>query len=206
MIFNGWDRYLQDLRANQSSPQTPQPTRIVTRDASLEAIACRPTTNDKAPPNGSSIAFLAEFRDRSILFGADAFPTVLYPALLRLARDRSGFSDDVAEDDVPPLHVDVFKLPHHGSRANIAADLFDVIRADHYVISTSGKRFDHPDEEAMARVILYGRPSHGGQHTLWFNYASETTMRWMDPTLMRTYGYATAGAKPDGPVGAILKI
>lgn len=205
-LFDGWNKYLAGLRANQPSSETQQPQRPTTRGESLEDIARRKSNRDAARPNGSSIAFLAEFRSRSILFGADAFATVLYPALVQLAARRAGLADDVDEKCVPPLHVDVFKLPHHGSQGNVLFKLFDVIRADHYVIFTSGKKSSHPDEEAIARVIVRGRPSHGGRHTLWFNYASETTTRWMDESLKQAYNYDTAGAVTGGSAGAILKI
>ena len=206
-LYNGWRSYLQDLRDEQPSASTQETiATAITRGDTLEDLAARATTNDRAPPNGSSIAFLAEFAGRSILFGADAFPTVLYPALLNLARDRAGLSADVDEGEVPPMHVDVFKLPHHGSRANVANALFDVVRADHYVVSTSGKVFGHPDEEAMARVILRGRPVSGERHTLWFNYVSDTTRRWLDDGLKRRYGHATAGAEAEGSPGATIKL
>jgi hypothetical protein len=206
-LFEGWRKYLEELHKNQPSLETQQPPRTTTRGESLEGIARRESNKDAARPNGSSIAFLAEFRGRSILFGADAFATVLYPALVQLAARRAGLADDVDEKCVPPLHVDVFKLPHHGSQGNVLFKLFDVIRADHYVISTNGKKkSSHPDEEAIARVIVRGRPSHGGRHTLWFNYASHTTTRWMDESLKRDYNYDTAGAVTGGSAGAILKI
>jgi hypothetical protein len=203
-LFTNWDRYLVELRAERPSAETQEPLRPAGRGASLEDLAARPTTNDTAGPNGSSIAFLAEFGGRSLLFGADAFPTVLYPALLRLARARAGVAPDTPAAAVPPLHVDVFKLPHHGSRANVAFDLFGVVRAEHYLVSTSGSRFAHPDEEGMARVITRGRTAPGRPLTLWFNYASDTTLRWMDPALKRSYDYATAGAVEGGASGATL--
>lgn len=206
-LYKGWDGYLHGLRAELPSTSEQEAVSAAgTRGGSLEDLAARKTSNDRAPPNGSSIAFLAEYSGRSILFAADAFPTVLYPALLRLARERAGLPADADEADVPPLHVDVFKLPHHGSRANVAGPLFDVVRADHYVVSTSGKVFGHPDEEAMARVILRGRPLSGKRHTLWFNYVSGTTRRWLDESLKRRYDFATAGAETEGPRGATIAL
>ena len=202
-LLAGWDRYLAELHAGEPSPQTRQVPSPAARSATLEEIAARPTANDAAPPNGSSIAFLAEFGGRSILFAADAFPTVLYPALLRLARARAGLDPGTDATEVPPLHVDVFKLPHHGSKANVALDLFGVVRADHYIVSTSGSRFLHPDEEGIARVLTCGRRSPGLPITLWFNYASETTRRWLDPDFKKAHGFETAGAS-EGRDGATL--
>jgi hypothetical protein len=65
---------------------------------------------------------------------------VLIPALRALARLRARLPASTADNKVPPLRVDVFKLPHHSSRANVTLELFDVVKADHYVTSTSGRR------------------------------------------------------------------
>jgi hypothetical protein len=123
---------------------------------------------------------------------------VLIPALRALARQRARVSAATPDSKVPPLKVDVFKLPHHTSRANVTLELFDVVKADHYVTSTSGRRFKHPDEEAMARVITRGRPADDVTPTLWFNYASTTTKRWLDPRLAQKYQYRTECATDDG--------
>lgn len=195
-IRKEWDKYLAALHRGASSPQTPQPPRVVTRGASLEDIAARKTKDDAAPPNGSSIAFLAEFDEHSLLLAADAHPDVLIPALRALARERARLPASTPDGQVPPLRVDVFKLPHHGSRANVTLPLLDLVKADHYVISTSGARFKHPDDEAMARVITRGgRGTGGAQPMLWFNYASATTKPWMAPQLADRYRYKVAQPK-----------
>jgi hypothetical protein len=204
-LLGGWDHYLLQLRHEQPSEQTAS-LNYKSGPEALETLAAEPTKLDDAAPNGSSIAFLAEFRGRSLLFCADAFPTVLYPALLRLARARAGLPASTEACAVPPFHVDVFKLPHHGSRANVALQLFDIVRADHYLISTSGNRFGHPDTEAMARVITRGRPAPDRPYTLWFNYMSETTKRWRDPELARKYDYIVAGAGSEDRPGVVIKI
>jgi hypothetical protein len=184
-----WQKYLDALHRGLPSPQTRQPVRVAARGmVRLEDIAARKTNDDGAPPNGSSIAFLAEFDGRSLLFGADAHPRVLIPALRTLARERA----KRPASGIKPLQVDVFKLPHHGSRANVTLELFDLVKARHYVTSTSGRRFKHPDEEAMARVITKGRPSARITPTLWFNYATPTTSPWMQPALAERYRFRVA--------------
>ncbi len=204
-LRRGWRKYLEDLHRALPSSETTQPTHVGTRSISLQEVAGRKTKNDTAAPNGSSIAFLAEFAGRSILFGADAHPTVLYPALLTLARRRARLPDATPASEVPPLQIDVFKLPHHGSSANVTIELLNLVKANHYVISTSGTRFKHPDEEAMARVITMGRRSRNARHTLWFNYASATTTPWMHPALLKKYGYRTAGANME-TAGATINL
>jgi len=164
-LWRGWDKYLQAARKGESCPQTYQDrSRSADAGRGLEDLAATPSKKDDTAPNGSSIAFLLEFGGRSCLFAADAFATVLYAALARLARLRK----------VDRLELDAIKLPHHGSQANVLLPLFDVVRARHYLVSTNGARFEHPDDPAIARVITRGGPDH----TIWFNYRSEQTRRW----------------------------
>jgi hypothetical protein len=124
-------------------------------------------------PNGSSIAFLLEHRGASVLLGADAFPTVLVPAIQALAARRGAGVR---------LPVDVVKLSHHGSRANVTSDLLQALDAKHYVFSTNGAIFKHPNDEAVARVIT------GSQRpTLWFNYDTPKNRRWSAEALTARY-------------------
>jgi beta-lactamase superfamily II metal-dependent hydrolase len=51
------------------------------------------------------------------------------------------------------IHLDVFKLPHHGSKNNAEPSLFDRIRADHYVICADGIKHDHPSTETLNWMI-----------------------------------------------------
>lgn len=182
-----WDRYVSQLHRGLPSAETEQPARVLTRGLSLQEAALRETKDDAAPPNGSSIAFLAEFGGRSLLFGADAHPDALVPALKMLALSPG-----------KQLIVDVLKLPHHGSCANVTLDLLEAVRAEHYVVSTSGRRFQHPDEEAMARVLTRGRSTPGARPTLWFNYASDTTARWLDPQFAERHKYVAVGPSANG--------
>lgn|GEM_PF-3464374 len=46
-------------------------------------------------------------------------------------------------------HVDLLKLPHHGSNRNLERDFFKSVTADHYVVSSNGERFDNPDQDTL---------------------------------------------------------
>ena len=50
------------------------------------------------------------------------------------------------------LHVDVFKLPHHGSARNVTPDLFERITADTYVVCADGK-YDNPDFQTLEWLV-----------------------------------------------------
>ena len=54
-------------------------------------------------------------------------------------------------------HVDVLKIPHHGSHRNVTADFFRQVTADHYVISANGQN-GNPDV-AMLEMLSAARES-----------------------------------------------
>jgi beta-lactamase superfamily II metal-dependent hydrolase len=84
-----------------------------------------------------------------------------------------------------PIQLDVFKLSHHGSRANVTVELLEAVQAQHYIVSTNGAIFGHPNDEAVARVILKG----GSQRKIWFNYRTEHTAKWGAADLQQKYAY-----------------
>ncbi|WP_076263143.1 MBL fold metallo-hydrolase [Intrasporangium flavum] len=159
----------------------------------LEHLADRRTVRDASVPNGSSIALLVEHRGASVLLGADAYGAVLASALHGLARARG----------TEALVVDALKLPHHGSQANVIAALLAAAPARHYLVSTNGDVFHHPDDAAMARVVL-DAPSGS---TLWFNYRTPRTERWADPRLLEQHGYRVVFPDPARPdAGTVIDL
>jgi beta-lactamase superfamily II metal-dependent hydrolase len=125
--------------------------------------------SDTSPANGSSIAVLLEYpasdpEVRALLVG-DAWPAVLEASLDRLLED---------EDD--RLKLDLFKVPHHGSVANLTERLLERLRCKHYLISTSGARFRHP--HARAVELLLRKHNQRSYPRLHFNYLTVTTEAW----------------------------
>ena len=158
----------------------------------LPALAITDTPRDQSSANGSSIAFLLEYGGRRCLFGADAFSNVLGPALTTLANSRDG----------KPIELDVFKLPHHGSKKNVTIPLLAVAPADHYVVSTNGERFSHPDDIALARIVARDAPTP----TLWFNYRNDAIDRWNDPDLRKKYGFEARVPPENDTAGAQIEL
>lgn len=185
-LWKIWERTLASLRSKESD--LPEPAVPVTRgmgNLDLNALAAKVTATDRAAPNGSSIVILLEHQGASVLLGADGIPTVMLPALHSLARHRGLLGDT--------LELDVVKLCHHGSRANVTVDLIKALQAEHYIFSTNNAMFNHPNDEAVARVILHGRKGA----TLSFNYATERNRRWADADLQQTYGYGVRYPESD---------
>ena len=50
------------------------------------------------------------------------------------------------------LHVDILKVPHHGSERNVSEQFFETVTADVYVISANG-RDDNPSFLTLKWII-----------------------------------------------------
>lgn len=154
---------------------TPVPSGFeVLGPPNIEVLSNRPFDCDESETNGSTIAVLAEYEGRRILLAGDGYPNVILESIKRLVGSNE------------QLKLDAFKLPHHGSKANITRDLLERIDCKRYLFSTNGAYFQHPDKEAIARVIKFG-----GQKTqLIFNYRTKYNMIWDNKSLMKKYGYS----------------
>lgn len=142
----------------------------------IEALATTPYTGDGSRANGSSIAVLAEYQGSRMLLAGDAHADVLLESLTRLPD---------YEDPTTRIPIDLFKLSHHGSRANINQALLDRLDCQRYVFSTNGSYFRHPDPEAVAKVIKYGSRNS----ELCFNFHNKHTRVWNDDLLKLQYQY-----------------
>ncbi len=149
----------------------------------VQSLADTRFTGDTTHPNGSSIAFLAEYDGKRALFGADAHADVLLASLARAPL--------AAES---PLALDVFKLAHHGSRRNTSRALVEALPARRYLVSTSGAQFRHPDAEAIARIAVYGP----ARKTLDFNYRTQFNEDWDSASRKSDWGLVTHYGGPDG--------
>lgn len=151
----------------------------------LRSLAEEPYEEDESPANGSTIALLAEFGGASVLLGGDAYASVLRSSV-RALLDARGYET---------LSLDAFKLPHHGSGNNIDNNLLAMLRCDRYLFSTSGAKYHHPDEVAVARVLTHG----GRRPRLVFNYRNERTGKWVDRELRDEFEYEACYPPPDAP-------
>ena len=124
-LHQEWDNFLRKATAK-------------TKQAALAEVAAY---LDHSVYNLSSIVLLARANGATMLLTGDARGDDILSALETaglLSRGR--------------LHVDLLKIPHHGSARNVDQDFFNAITADHYLISADGK-YGNPDNETLQLLL-----------------------------------------------------
>lgn len=120
---------------------------------------------DESVFNLSSIVVLATFKKKTMLLTGDARGDFVLEGLRRAKLLKNG-----------KIHVDLLKMPHHGSDNNVETDFFRTIIADHYVVSGDGQ--------------------HGNPEVSTFQMLSDA--RGQDEfTIHLTYGRLPKDAKPN---------
>jgi hypothetical protein len=163
------------LTAGKAADFTPFLRDTPSTSTDVDALADAAFKADSAAPNGSSIAVLAEYQGKGILLGADAHAPLLVASIQKLLKQRGA----------DRLKIDAFKVSHHASQNNLNIELLKLLDCRHYLISTNGDYFKHPDREAVGRIIKYG----GDRPTLHFNFLTGLNEVWGQPPLQEQYGY-----------------
>jgi hypothetical protein len=104
---------------------------------------------DNSPYNLSSIVVHAECEGRTMLLTGDARGDHVLSGLAEAGLAKDG-----------KTHLDILKLPHHGSIRNLDPMFFEHVTADHYVISANG-RDGNPETETLD-VIAASREGDDG--------------------------------------------
>ena len=97
---------------------------------------------DPSVPNLSSLVVLAKAGGKTMLLTGDA----------RGDKILKGLEAIGAIDPGGTLHVDLLKVPHHGSSNNVAPVFFERITADHYVFSGNGEH-GNPERETLEMLF-----------------------------------------------------
>ncbi len=95
---------------------------------------------DESVFNLSSIVVLAEAGGKTMLLTGDARGDDILKGLITTGLLKKG-----------TLHVDLLKLPHHGSDRNVETDFFRKVTADRYVISADG-RHGNPEVATLGMI------------------------------------------------------
>lgn len=120
-------------------------------DAFLEAQAVRTKAalasfTDTSVPNLSSIVLLAEVKGKRMLLTGDARGDKILEGLELVGLLQPGGT----------IHVDVLKMPHHGSDRNMEQVFLERVHADHYVFSGDGEHGN--PERAVMEMLERARP------------------------------------------------
>jgi len=136
---------------------------------------------DNSPYNLSSIVVLAEGGGKTMLLTGDARGDYLLDGL-----EAAGL-----KTPLQPYHVDILKMPHHGSWRNAEQVMFQQILADHYIFSANG-RDDNPDEETVKQLYAV---RGAGKYTLHFTNATHFATNADLPAVVYAKSNAPAGVK-----------
>ena len=138
----------------------------VQRDAALDlselATKFRPTTTSFM--NKTSIALRIRAEGKTILLLGDAEAKMITDSIAALGATEEN-----------PMKVDLIKMSHHGSKANINRLLFELTNCSKYLFTTNGGCGGayHPDRQTIACIDAWARKKHN-PIILYFNYPLST--------------------------------
>ena len=130
------EKNLEKLRAEWDDFLDQQEKRVAAGQLDLAA------SWDTSMPNLSSIQLLVEAGKKKLLLTGDGRGDHLLAAL----------EDADLLDKKGNFHVDVLKLPHHGSDRNVNAEFFSRVTADTYVVSADGT-YGNPDKPTFEWIL-----------------------------------------------------
>ena len=168
---------------------------------SLETLAedCPKPPSEKADAevaNAASIAIILRCDGLSILMLGDCYPHNVVDYLR-----RKGYSEQ------HPLRVDYVKVAHHGSLHNTSNELMDLIHCNHYIISTNGDNFGHPDREAFAHILCHPTRDRSEKVHFYFNYDLDTLVRksgrFLLPTELEPYNFEVHDSVSELPLAGL---
>ncbi len=159
----------------------------------VEGVARALRRADASVPNLSSIMFLAQADGHSVLFTGDG----------RSDHILQGLTQAKLLDADGKCHVDVLKLPHHGSKYNTSPELFQRVTADRYLISASGKH-GHPHKDTLRWIVEAAHEEGRQVEILATNWTSSLhgLLESHDP---QTYGYQLT-VMPEDAHDTVLKL
>ena len=77
------------------------------------------------------------------------------------------------------IHDDAWKLSHHGSKKSTQDYRTRMIQKEKILVSSDGKRYNHPDTEIIAKLLI----NQKSKLDIYFNYTSSYNKIWGDQTI-----------------------
>jgi hypothetical protein len=135
--------------------------------------------SDRSVPNLSSIQLYAKADGRTMLLTGDGRSDHLLQGL-----SLAGLLDGAGT-----LHVDLLKLPHHGSDRNVTKTFFRKVTADIYVASADGTN-DNPDLATLIWIVEAAQVQ-GRQIRIVCTNKTDSTRKLLEDYDPQAYGYRT---------------
>jgi beta-lactamase superfamily II metal-dependent hydrolase len=170
-----YDDAFEFMIAKLKEPKRMKENNISSGAPKIEELIKIPFEEDNTSPNGSSIAFIIEYRKKKLLFLGDSHPSLITKNL-RALYDEKDF----------PIQFDVIKTSHHGSWSNNSPDLLELVDSTRFIFSTNGKGHNHPDQETIAHIISRETDE---QRKLYINYPSEGFKKFDNDVLKKKHNY-----------------
>lgn len=155
-LNKNWDKILEEYEEKIEKDKLKSGENKVYLD--IEELIKNQEKTKTSIVNESSIVLLIKAEDKKLLFTGDTSAYNLMKVLKKMGYSKTN-----------PIKLDLFKVPHHGSKNNITKELIEMIDCKKYLISTNGISHGHPDKEALAKIIDINKEKN---IKFFFNYAS----------------------------------
>jgi len=139
---------------------------------------------DQSVPNLSSIMLLAEADGKTILLTGDGRWDHLLQGLRQAKLLAPGGT----------LHVNILKMPHHGSRRNVTRRFLQTVTADTYLISANG-RDGNPDPETLQWIVEAAKEEERAIEIVVTN-ETDSTRDLLEGYKPSEYGYTLKALEP----------
>jgi beta-lactamase superfamily II metal-dependent hydrolase len=175
---------LKDTAPEEKAPEGLE--KLGADTATIETLNQLGYDSDSSKGNGTSIAFLAEFAGKTVLFSGDAHPTLVWSSLNRYSKEK--------------VKINLLKVSHHGSTGNTGFELVEKIDCRHYLVSTNHQQ--HPTMQTIAYIVMRGTANP----TIYFNYATQQHKAWESVISKGKYVYQTKYPDDEGIIVDVMAL
>lgn len=133
-------------------------------EENIEKLAYKEYPSDISVVNNSSICFEIDYKGTLLLFLGDKSVGSL---------DMNLIKEKYA----------LLKVPHHGSNNNYSIEFAKKVHADVYLLSTNGRKYQHPDKEMVAKIIYFNKE----KKKIFFNYNNLSIFNFLNGIELSRY-------------------
>ena len=133
-------------------------------EENIEKLAYKEYPSDISVVNNSSICFEIDYKGTLLLFLGDKSVGSL---------DMNLIKEKYA----------LLKVPHHRSNNNYSIEFAKKVHADVYLLSTNGRKYQHPDKEMIAKIIYFNKE----KKKIFFNYNNLSIFNFLNGIELSRY-------------------